>query len=105
MSLMVADRLFGALLVEMASGHYAEGERFLSHRRIMRQWRVAAATANRALELLRAVNVVRVRDRSGHYLPEGFRERALLALHRTDGPETGVAPLQHHRLGMNNLPY
>jgi len=103
MSLMVADRLFGALLVEMASGHYAEGGRFLSHRRIMRQWRVAAATANRALELLRAVNVVRVRDRSGHYLPEGFRERALLALHRTDGPETGVAPLQHHRLGMKVL--
>jgi DNA-binding LacI/PurR family transcriptional regulator len=100
---MASDRLLGALLVEMVSGHYEEGKRFLSHRQIMQHWRVGTTTALQAWDLLKAVDVVRVRDRSGHYLPEGFRERALLALRRTDSTETGVAPLQHHRLGMKVL--
>lgn len=103
MSLIAADRLFGALLVEMVSGHYMEGERFLSHRRIMRQWRVAAETANLALGRLRAEHVVEVKDRSGHYLPEGFRERALRVLHGADELADAPTPLQQHRLGMKVL--
>ena len=103
MSLMAADRLFGALLVEMVSGHYMEGERFLSHRRIMRQWRVAAGTANLALRRLRTENVLGVKDRSGHYLPEGFRERALRVLHGADELADASTPLQQHRLSMKVL--
>jgi DNA-binding LacI/PurR family transcriptional regulator/DNA-binding transcriptional regulator YhcF (GntR family) len=103
MSLTASNRLLGALLVEMVSGHYVEGKRFLSHRQIMQHWRVGTTTAHQAWDLLQAADVVRVRDRSGHYLPEGFRERALLSLHRKEGTETGVAPLQHHRLGMKVL--
>ncbi len=103
MTSRAAGRLFGALLVELASGNYAEGARFLSHRRIMRQWRVAADTANGALALLRGADVLRVRDRSGHYLPEGFRERAFLALHRTADLATETTPLQQHGVGMKIL--
>jgi len=103
MSLMAADRLFGALLVEMVSGHYVEGGRFLSHRRIMRQWRVAAETTNLALGRLREERVVEVKDRSGHYLPEGFRERALRVLHGADELTDAPTPLQQHRLGMKVL--
>ncbi len=100
--LTAADRLFGALLVEMVSGHYAEGARFLSHRQVMRQWRVSATTATNALERLKAAGILKVRDRSGHYLPEAFRELALCALH-SNNTLADPTPLKRHRLGMKIL--
>ncbi len=103
MFLRIADRLFGALLTEISSGQYAEGGRFMSHRRIMRQWRVAADTANSALFRLTEEGILVVRERSGHYLANRFRERALLALHRTESPNTDFSPLRQHTLRMKML--
>lgn len=74
------QRLFRALLFEMTSGNYKAGERFLSHRRIMRHWQVSTPTANKTLQLLREAGLLQVVDSSGHYLKEDFRERALLLL-------------------------
>ena len=80
MFLPASQRLFRALLFEMASGNHHSDQRFLSHRLIMRNWRVSATTANLALALLAESELVRVADRSGHYLVPDFRERALALL-------------------------
>ena len=73
-------RLFRALLFEMTSGNYKAGQKFLSHRRIMRHWQVSTPTANKTLLLLREAGLLSVIDSSGHYLCDGFREKALLLL-------------------------
>lgn len=75
-----ADRLYSALLTEMASGNYHAGKRFLSHRQIMSRWRASATTANRALHRLVEGGVLEAVDRSGHYLCADFLTNALLAL-------------------------
>lgn len=92
MFLPASQRLFRALLFEMASGNHRPGQRFLSHRLIMRNWRVSATTANLALALLRENDLVEVAERSGHYLVADFRERAL-ALLAGDGAELMPTPI------------
>jgi DNA-binding LacI/PurR family transcriptional regulator/DNA-binding transcriptional regulator YhcF (GntR family) len=92
MFLPASQRLFRALLFEMASGNYHPDQRFLSHRLIMRNWRVSATTANLALALLAHFNLVRVADRSGHYLVPDFREKALALLGK-DNQELNPTPI------------
>lgn len=87
-----ASRLFHALLIELVSEDYAPEARFLSHRRIMRHWKVATPTANEALRQLREQGILRVKERSGHYLAPDFRQRALLLLDRETQSEQ--APLR-----------
>ncbi len=87
-----SQRLFRALLFEMASGNHRPEQRFLSHRIIMRNWRVSATTAKLALGLLYQYELVDVADRSGHYLAHDFRERAL-ALLAKDSPNPNPTPI------------
>lgn len=87
---LVPIRLFYALLFEMVSGNYLPGGRFLSHRRIMKYWKVSTPSANKALAMLKEYGVVVAATRSGHYLPDGFRQRALALLSaKQSGFQTG----------------
>lgn len=75
-----SQKLFRSLLFEMVSGNYYSKQRFLSHRKIMTNWRCSATTANLAQALLQENNLISARDRSGHYLREDFREIAMQIL-------------------------
>lgn len=46
------ERFARAFLAEMVSGNYRPGMRFLSHRKIMKQWKISTPTANKALDRL-----------------------------------------------------
>lgn len=80
MNPLLPQRLASALLIELASGNYRDGERFLSIRKIIHIWRVSYQTATRALEQLKEWELLTSTDRSGHYLQKGFRQKALLLL-------------------------
>ncbi len=77
------EQLRRSLLLEIASGFYAEGCRFLSNRRICRLWKVSETTVKRSLAALVADNLLEVRPRSGYRVAPGARRRALLDLHHT----------------------
>lgn len=74
------DRLAQALLIELASGSYHEGKRFLSRRTIMKQWKVSSLTATRALEKLTKSGLLKITDRSGNTLEKGFRKKTMILL-------------------------
>lgn len=84
------ERLARALLVEMASGLYGEGENFLSLRGIRRLWNVSEPTARSGIGLLEEAELLEPVPRSGYRLKPGFQERALLLLHRC--PEISLPP-------------
>jgi hypothetical protein len=86
------ERLARALLAEIASGNYVPNRKFISHREIMKKWRVSTPTAAKALRLLVGRRVVEVRDRSGHYLTPDFRERALVGLNQSKGYSSTPLP-------------
>ncbi len=77
------EQLRRSLLLEIASGFYAEGRRFLPNRKICRLWKVSETTAKRSLAALVADNLLEVRPRSGYRIAPGARRRALLDLHNT----------------------
>src|SRR5690625_344657 len=79
------ERLMRALLLEMASGLYGEGENFLSLRAIRRLWNVSEPTARSSIALLEEAALLESVPRSGYRLKPGFQERALLLLHRSPG--------------------
>lgn len=79
------QRLTQALLAEMASGIYLEGNRFLSLRRICRLWDVSEPTARNSIALLVEAGLLQPVSRSGFVLREGFQKHALLLLHTSPG--------------------
>lgn len=84
------DKLVHSLLIEMASGNYRPGTRFLSFRQIMRQWKVSDKTVRKSVNYLIENKLLRSSDRSGYYLSLNFRELALLELKQLDDL-TGLA--------------
>ncbi len=89
---LLHESLTRSLLEEMASGLYREGERFFSVRTIRRLWKVSDTTAVTSLKTLAAMGLIAPKDRSGYYLCEKFRQRALLYLRRNRHP--ALRPLQ-----------
>ncbi len=79
----LADKVATALLVEMSNGNWTAGMRFLSHRQIRRYWRVSTPITAQSLSKLVAMGLLESRDRSGHYLCRGFRQRALRLLNES----------------------
>lgn len=79
------QRLTQALLAEMASGAYSEGDRFLSLRQICRLWDVSEPTARSSVALLTEAGLIHPVSRSGMVLQTEFRKRALLLLHLSPG--------------------
>ncbi len=77
------EQLRRSLLLEIASGFYPEGGRFLSNRKVCRMWKVSETTAKRSFAALVADRLLEVRPRSGYRIAQGARRRALLYLHRT----------------------
>ena len=76
------EQLTRSLVVEIASGFYKEGARFLSSRKIRRIWGISATTAIRSLDQLIELKLIAPEPRSGfRVLPEA-QERALLLLHK-----------------------
>jgi len=89
------ERLARALLVEMASGVYREGDRFLSLREIRRLWDVSEPTARSSLAVLEEAELLRPVPRSGFRLNPGFQKQALLLLHQS--PEISLPPASNWR--------
>lgn len=75
-------QLRNSLLFEAIGGGYKSGQRFLSNRKICRQWRISDTTARKALSWLVEEKILRARSQSGYFLRAGFRKRALLLLHK-----------------------
>ncbi len=78
-------RLTRALLAELASGTYGEGERFLSKRKICRLWNVSEPTAKTAIRHLLENGLIAAKPRSGYLLGPDFQQKALLLLHTSPG--------------------
>lgn len=74
------QRLAAALLLEISSGNYTEGGRFLSCRKIMSKWGVSHQTATLATARLREWGLIKTERRSGHYLQKDCRQMAMLLL-------------------------
>lgn len=85
MSVYLHQRLTKTLLLEMVSGMYRNGQRFLSLREIRRIWKVSDPTIMTSLRTLTEENLLKSRLRSGHYLVTGFQDKALLCLKKTKG--------------------
>lgn len=62
------QRIANELAAAIEAGDFAEGERLPSVRTIAEQYRVARATAERALDTLRARGLTAARRGSGHYV-------------------------------------
>ncbi len=78
-------RLSEALLLELATGFYPEGARFLSLREIAKRYAVSKPTAAMAHHELLKHELVQMSDRSGCYVCRGAREKALLLLRHGPG--------------------
>lgn len=72
------ERLTKTLLLEIASGMYRNGQRFLSVRDIERIWNVSEPTVLTSLRWLAEKELLKPRKRSGHFLIPGFQTKALL---------------------------
>lgn len=77
------ERLFAALLLELSSGHYPEGSRFLSLRQMAARFGASKPTANLVLAKLLKEGLIETRPRSGAYVATGARQRAMLWLEKT----------------------
>lgn len=86
------EQLRNALLSEMAGGHYRDGERFLSNRKICRQWKVSETTAKLSLGWLVREGFLEARPRSGYRLQVGHQARALLVLHQSSSEALRPSP-------------
>lgn len=75
-------RLTRTLLAELASGHYRAGEYFPSIRKVCKTWGVSLPTAVSSFRTLEQMGLLRARDRSGHLVRQGSRQRALIELRR-----------------------
>lgn len=91
MRIPLPDRVAISLLAEMANGNWTPGMRFLSHRQIKRYWHVSTPTTCKSLQKLIEWGLLDLRDRSGHYLVDDFRSKALRRLNSTPYP-----PLPRH---------
>lgn len=85
MSVYLHQRLTKTLLLEMVSGMYRNGQRFLSLRDIRRIWKVSDPTIMTSLRMLTEEKLLKPRLRSGHYLVPDFHAKALLCLKRMKG--------------------
>lgn len=85
------DRLYASLLLELAGGHYAPGERFLSLRGIVERFGASKPTANLVQKRLLDEGLISTRPRSGTFVAPGARERAMLVLAAGE-PAEGVMP-------------
>lgn len=81
------ERLTRSLILEIASGLYAEGAPFLSFRQIIKGWKVSRTTTNISLESLIECAVLQRRDRSRFVLSKGAVNRARLLVESLPGPE------------------
>jgi len=90
------EGLARALLIEAGSGLFAEGERFLSSRKICAAYRVSRPTVDRALAVLLDAKILRVRDRSRHELLAGAQQQARLLLSCFHAPPL---PRQQGKMG------
>ncbi len=80
----IDEHLTKSLLLEVASGIYAEREKFLSRRNIAAMWQVSPGTANRALENLVRNGVLKGQPKSIFLLESGAYRRAQLLLSQTE---------------------
>lgn len=77
------EKLFQSLLIEISSGAYREGRRFLSRRSIQQLWGVSRITADNARSLLKQHGLLRPNGtRSACTLRPGAASRACLLLDR-----------------------
>lgn len=74
------ERIISALLLELSSGHYKAGDRFLSLREITQRFGVSKPTANLVQEILKKRGLLEAKPRSGVYVGEQAREQAMLLL-------------------------
>lgn len=86
------QKLIKALLVELGSGHYAEGARFLSKRKVSRIWGVSEPTTKHALAFLTEQKLIRPYARSGLRTEPGFQRRAQVILHSMSIPTLDAVP-------------
>jgi DNA-binding LacI/PurR family transcriptional regulator len=83
---LLNEQLTRSLLVELASGFYGDGQRFLSNRKICRLWGVSETTAKASLATLVGEGLLLAVPRSGYRLAQGARGNALLLLHKRSVP-------------------
>ncbi|MCC7518985.1 MAG: GntR family transcriptional regulator [Verrucomicrobiae bacterium] len=76
------EQLIKALLAELASGLYREGQRFISKRKICKRWKISDPTALSALRWLVERGLIEARPRSGYYVSGQSQKDALLHLPR-----------------------
>ena len=86
------DQLIQALLLEMGSGAYHEGDRFFSYRKICQLFGISLPTARSAFDFLIRENLLQPQDRSGLYLQPGFRQKALFLYHKAEEIPPLAAP-------------
>ncbi len=89
------ERLIRSLLIEISSGLYGEGDRFLSIRKICGDWAVGQKTVDRALAVLVARGILCGSNRSRYRLATGAINLARIALR--DYPADALPPPQKWR--------
>ncbi|HWL51035.1 MAG TPA: substrate-binding domain-containing protein [Chthoniobacteraceae bacterium] len=87
------QRLTRALLEEMASGAWRDGQRFLSVREVIRLWQVSRPTACSSIDALQEHGLLLPSPRRGCFLTRDFQSRAQLLLLRNRMPS--VRPPLH----------
>ncbi len=103
------ERLFSALLLELSSGYYPEGARFLSLRQIATRFGVSKPTVNEVQARLLKEEYLCARPRSGTFVAHGARERAMLQLEKTPlstipTPRTWAARRERLRQQIHDAP-
>ncbi len=74
------DRIFNALLLELSSGYYLPGKRFLSLRQVTKKFGISKPTAMQAMDRLKAEGFLSPKARSGFLVTPGAASKAMLLL-------------------------
>lgn len=79
MHVPLVEHLVKSLLVELASGAYQPGERFLSRRNVEQMWRVSSASASNAMHALRRNGLlIPARKSAAQVAPRAVRNAQLI---------------------------
>lgn len=97
----LSERLTQALLLELASGRYRYGARFLSNDRITQMWRVSRPTIDKARAFLVSHRLIRRRNATLYEVCRDAANRASILLEKLQVPALGPPvywELQRNRL-------